>query len=172
MDAINNPGTRLAVTARFAVALSFIMLLVGCQQTPQHEYTALVMERRVAFPEVDFADKKLVEQCDITTRLAEDIRYYAKPHFSRIDLVDSVSAGMPGKVLSVTIVKLGKRGRSLIVKGELHERGVAIGNFVTQDTFHRSASACMALTGMSRVLSRRISKWLAAPTLNARLGPI
>lgn len=161
----------LAILFVIAAGL-FLPPLTGCQQNPPRQHSVLVMQRSVSFPEIELVDRQIREDCGITTRLPDDIEYYAKPYFSRIDRVDSVSTSTPGKALIVKIIGFKGNGRSMVVEGVLWERGVVIGNFVTQDTFWRSTSSCMALAGISRTLGKRIGKWLAAPTPNARLGPV
>ena len=149
-----------------------VLVLAGCQQSPPREASTLVMQQRVAFPGMAPDHAAADEGCDVTRRLADDIQYYARPHFSRIAVADTVSAKTPGKALYVEVLDFSGGGRKIAVEGMLWDNGVEVGSFIAQDTAWRSTSGCMALTSVSRVLGKRIAHWLAAPTRNARLGPL
>lgn len=154
------------------------LALASCQQNQPHENSVLAMQRRVSFPGMELVDKRISEECNIATNLSDDIRYYAKQHFSRIDLVDHVSTGTPGKALfvSVAMLKGGDRGNRwsgnpyMVVEGVLWNQGVKIGDFVVQRQSWGTVDSCMSLARVSRALGKDIGKWLASPALNARLG--
>lgn len=176
---MNNSKVLHSPATCFGIAVYLThLLLTGCQQNQHHEDAVLVMQRQVSFPEIELVDKKIREECDITTHLSDDIQYYAKPHFPRIDLVDSVSANTPGKALfvRVTILKGGGRGshwsgeRYMVVEGVLWNHGAKIGNFVAQRKSHMTVDSCMSLARVSRALGKDIGNWLASPALDARLG--
>lgn len=155
-----------------------MLLLTGCQQNPGHENTVLVMQRRVSFPGIEAVGKRIREECDLTKNLSDDIRYYAKQHFPRIELVDVVSADTMGKALFVKIstLKGGDRGSQwagnpyMTVEGTLWHRGARIGNFVAQRQSWSTVDSCMSLARVSRALGKDIGNWLASPALDTRLG--
>lgn len=166
------PASSILITACLGLALA------GCQQNQHHENSVLVMQRRVSFPGKELVNKRIREECNIVSNLSDDIRYYAKQHFSKIDLVDSVSASTPDKALfvSVAMLKGGDRGSQwsgnpyMVVEGVLWNHGVKIGGFVAQRQSWSTVDSCMSLARVSRALGKDIGKWLASPALNARLG--
>ena len=154
------------------------LALAGCLQGPPRDEPVLVMQRHVSFPEIGLVEKRIREECNIATNLSGDIRYYAKQHYSRIDLVDAVSATTPGTVLYVKIstLKGGDRGASwarrpfMMVEGTLWQSGAKVGSFVAQRESQRTVDSCMSLARVSRALGKDIGEWLASPTMDARLG--
>ncbi len=179
MCALSHSGVPWSRTTLCAFATCLLLLpLSGCQQTPHQQNSVLVMQRSASFPEIELVDKRIREECNIATNLSDDIRYHAKQHFSRIDLVDTVSANTPGKALFVKVVALkgGSGGthwsgnRYMIVEGILWNHGVKVGSFVAQRKSHMTVDSCMSLARVSRALGKDIGKWLASPVLGARLG--
>jgi len=166
------PASIILITACLGLALA------GCQQNQHRENSVLVIQRRVSFPGMELVDKRIKEECNIVTNLSDDIRYYAKQHFSKIDLVDTVSAGTPGKALFVRVAMLegGDGGTqwssfpSMTIEGVLWNHGVKIGDFVARRKSWNTVDSCMSLARVSRALGKDIGKWLASPALNARLG--
>ncbi len=181
MRASNPSGVpRFHATLYAFVACLLFPSLTGCQQTPHQQNSVLVMQRSVSFPEIALVDKRIREECNIATNLSDDIRYYAKQHFSKIDLADTVSARTPGKALFVKIATL-KGGiggthwtgnRYMIVEGILWDHGVKVGSFVVQRKSHMTVDSCMSLARVSRAIGKDIGKWLASPVLDARLGDV
>lgn len=175
---MNYPRILLSPVSSILIIACLGLALAGCQQSQSRENAVLVMQRRVSFPEMDLVDKRIREECNIVTNLSDDIRYYAKQHYSKIDLVDVVSADTPGTALFVKIsmLKGGDKGSSwagrpyMTVEGTLWHRGVRIGSFVAQRESQRTVDSCMSLARVSRALGKDIGKWLASSTLDARLG--
>lgn len=181
MRASNHSGVTRSHTILYAFAACLLLSsLTGCQQTPHQQNSVLVMQRSVSFPEIALVDKRIREECNIATNLSDDIRYHAKQHFSKIDLVDTVSANTPGKALFVKVATLkgGSGGthwsgnRYMVVEGILWNHGVKIGSFVAQRKSHMTVDSCMSLARVSRALGKDIGKWLASPVLDARLGDV
>ena len=177
--AMINSKTSLSLAALlFITACISLLLITGCQQNPQHENTVLVMQRRVSFPGADSVSMRIREECNLAKNLSDDIRYYAKQHFPRIDLVDVVSADTTGKALFVKIsmLKGGDKGSHwagnpyMLVEGTLWNRGTKIGSFVAQRQSWSTVDSCMSLARVSRALGKDIGNWLASPALDTRLG--
>lgn len=175
---MNNSGTLRIHTSIILITACLGLALAGCQQNQHRENSVLVMQRRVSFPGMELVDKRIREECNIVTNLSDDIRYYAKQHFPRIDLVDVVSADTTGKALFVKIsmLKGGDRGSQwagnpyMIVEGTLWNRGVKTGSFVAQRQSWSTVDSCMSLARVSRALGKDIGNWLASPALDIRLG--
>jgi hypothetical protein len=143
----------------------------------------IALARSVPFAEKSGAKPEHKIECHLDTRLPE---YIAAAVRSETQIV--ISANPPDdvtdKVLKLELVRISeraggigyKRPARVAVRGELVGDNELIGSFIVVRQTLKTAKfdgfkgACASLGRSLEVLSRDIAKWLANPTLDAKLG--
>ncbi len=165
---------------RVFLVLLFIschILLTGCHPERVREQPTLLIQHPIPLPESEFVTERIRNECNIATRLVDDIEYYAQKNSFRVERVETPPAHGTGQVLIVKITGLRAaggghwtRGRYIHIEGTLWNQGITIGSFVAKRESWSGNDACMSLARISRALGEDVGRWLPSPTLNARLG--
>ncbi len=134
----------------------------------------------IEFTETSGASDNVKAECTLQTRLPQFIKDYAKK--MNVVLADDVTEETEGRVLQLEITGvLGFAGgawsgpKTVTVEGTLTENGEVIGTFVAMrysggGAFGGAKGTCSILGRCIKTLGSDIAKWLANPTMDARLG--
>ena len=141
---------------------------------------SVTISQELEFAEASGASAKVKDECTLETRLPKFIQDYAKS--MNVTLAEDVSDSTEGRVLHMEIVNvIGASGgawsgaKSVTVDGKLTENGEVIGTFVARrysggGAFAGMKGTCSILGRCIKALGSDIAKWLANPTMDAKLG--
>ena len=162
------------------LALVCVAILLAPAAHTAEKGQVVTMSRELEFAETSGASGKVQAECTLQTRLPQFIKTYAKK--MNIVLAEEISDSTDGKVLHVEIVNvIGAGGgawsgaKSVTVQGELTENSEVIGTFIASrysggGMFGGFKGTCSILARCIKTLGSDIAKWLANPTMDAKLG--
>ena len=160
------------------VLVSFAFLLTSLAHAGK-KGPAVTISQELEFAEASGASDKVKNECTLETRLPQFIKDYAK---SMDVTLAEVSDTTEGRVLHLEIVDVvGASGgawsgsKAVTVDGKLTENGEVIGTFVARrysggGGFAGMKGTCSILGRCIKALGSDIAKWLAEPTMDARLA--
>ena len=141
---------------------------------------SVTISRELVFTESSGAPDKVKAECTLQTRLPQFIKDYAKK--MNVVLAEDVTDSTEGRVLHIEIVGvIGTSGgawsgaKSVTVEGKLTENGEVIGTFTARRNSGGGfgggfKGTCSILGRCIKAIGSDIAKWLANPTMDAKLG--
>lgn len=124
------------------------------------------------------------EECKLTTELPDFVAEFAQQHGVTVTFANAVTAQTPGRVLEMQITDAVSQGnawmghhKSTTVAGKLYQDGKLVGSFLGKRNsmggmFAGYKGSCSVLGRTVKALGEDIGAWLAAPTMDARLGDL
>ena len=121
-------------------------------------------------------------ECGLELKVVELVQTAAARNFDKVVLVQDGSKTGPGQSLAIKITGItGTAGgawsgaKFLTIDGTLRDNGKVIGTFRATrlsggGAFGGYKGTCSILGRCAKALSDDVAKWLAAPTMNAKLG--
>jgi len=161
--------------------LSFLVLL------PAVSFAGgtLSLQKRAVFEKGSGATDAVKNECNLETKIPEFVQSFAKKDFDKINMVDTASAGTPGKALSIRITGVsGSKGgtttgpKNLTIKGTLWQNGKVAGTFSASRFTTGGVSwigykgTCSMLGRCAKTLGKDVAGWLREPSMNAKLGDV
>lgn len=117
-------------------------------------------------------------ECNLEHKVPEFVKKYAAKGFDSIKYVTDAKASK-GKSLDMAISHVHAPGggrwsgpKSMTVTGTLYDSGKKIGSFEVRRSSSRGGGTCSFLARSAKTIGKDIGKWLAAPSMNARLGEL
>ena len=157
---------RLAVLALVCVAVLLI---------PAHASEKFVTIKPIEFAETSEVSEEIEAECSLPTELAFSIAANATntKKVMTVVITKDPSDSTEGRVLRMEIAHVGVK--SVTVEGELTEDGEVIGTFIGSrysggGMFAGYKGTCSILGRCIKTLGSDIAKWLANPSMDARLG--
>ena len=141
---------------------------------------SVTISQELEFTETSGASDNVKAECTLQTRLPQFIKDYAKK--MNVVLAEDVSDSTEGRVLHIEIVNVVGAGggvwsgaKSVTVHGKLTENGEVIGTFTARrysggGAFGGYKGTCSILGRCIKALGSDIAKWLANPTMDAKLA--
>jgi hypothetical protein len=174
------------------LVVAYVLPLTGCQHMSDRDgarqgrgNTLLIPEKTAFAPEITVPASVRLE-CNIERKLSEYVKKEASSVYPQVKTAPSVSAAIPGSVLTMQITSApgwesdwhgGGRGkREMTVRGILYENGKERGNFLVNRHTARSKGfvpyrgTCNMLDNIARKMADDIAGWLESPSMGARLG--
>lgn len=158
-------------------SLLFAAVLLG-----GHTFTAtasgtLTVAKKAPYEKGIHVPEAVRAECGLEQKIPEHVRDAASKKFDKVNLADHVSAGTPGKGLSLTITSVLAPGggpfsgpKSVAVHGVLWEHGKQIGSFTARRNTTHGAGTCNMLDRDAKEMASDIAKWLESPGKDDRLG--
>ncbi len=143
---------------------------------------SVTVSRKTEFAETSGASRNVKAECTLGTRLPGFIRDFAKAVDIDVVLADEVDDNTAGRVLHLEVTNVVGAGggawsgaKSVTARGKLTENGEVIGNFVSSrysggGAFGGYKGTCSILGRCIKAMGKDISRWLAHPSMDARLG--
>jgi len=142
----------------------------------------LNLQKQAPFAKDVAVPEAVKKECDLENKIPDYVRVNAEGSFDKVVLIDSASAGTPGQALAIKITGLmGKGGggwsgpKQVSIEGTLWNNGKVAGTFLATrfssgGAFGGYKGTCAILNRCAKELGEDVSKWLTAPSMNARLG--
>lgn len=166
------------IIARIALGV----LLIGFAPVAVHAAGILTLQKQAPFAKDVAVPEAVRKECELENKIPDYVRINAEGNFDKVVLIDSASAGTPGKALAMKITGLmGKGGgawsgpKQITIEGTLWDNGKVAGTFLATrfsggGAFGGYKGTCAILNRCAKELGEDVSKWLTQPSMNARLG--
>lgn len=166
---------------RFAVGVA-LAVFVGLAPVAVPAAGVLTLQKQAPFAKDLAVPEAVRKEGDLENKIPDYVRVNAEGNFDKVALVDSASAGTPGKALAMKITGLmGKGGgawsgpKQISIEGTLWDSGKIVGTFQAMrfsggGAFGSYKGTCAILDTCAKEIGQDVSKWLTEPSMNARLG--
>ena len=159
-------------------------LFVACAVISLNSFAAdsLTISKQAAYSPQISVPEAVRAECNLPTQVSEYVKDQANKSYDKIVLTDGVSAKTPGQALALKIVGMTGAGggawsgpKHVTVEGTLWDNGKVKGTFTATrysggGAFGGYKGTCAILGRCVKEIGKDVGKWLAAPSMNARLG--
>ena len=161
------------VAAFFFAALMFV--LPGCQHGP-YKAKSMTIAYTAPYDSGIEVRRAIRKECDLERRVAHAVASEVRSRVSAIKRAPVANADTPGLALDLKIIGVeggagaARGNKTLTVAGMLHEDGKLAGSFIaSRQTKHGHRTCRMHWENIGEI-AEDVSRWMAAPTLDAYLG--
>ena len=151
------------------------LALTGCQHGPYKAKSMTIAHTAPYEPGIEVR-RAIRKECDLERRVAHEIAAETRGRFSAINRAPEANANSPGLALDLKIINVeggpgAERGnKTLTVAGTLYEDGKVAGSFTATRRTKHGRHACRMFWENIEEIAEDVSRWMAAPRLNAYLG--
>ena len=173
MESVTKLRSRIAIFTVFAAG----MIALAAPQSAAAE--TVKIRRSIPYAANAAVPPAVRDQCALETKVPEFIQEAAG---GSVELVDGAPNRLRGRVLELEITEVHAPGggafsgpKWMTVKGDLYDRGKAIGSFrakrlSTGGAFGGFKGTCAIIGRCSKAIGQDIAGWLGSPSANALLG--
>jgi len=152
-----------------------MLVLTACQHSPYKTKTMTIAHTAPYESGIEVR-RAIRKECDLERRVAHEIAAETRGRFSAMKRAPVVNADSPGLALDLKIINVeggpgAERGnKTLTVAGTLYEDGKVAGSFTATRRTRHGRHACRMFWEDIEEIAEDVSRWIAAPTLDAYLG--
>lgn len=173
MNAVACRHSKNLLAVLFLAALTLVM--AGCQHGPYKAKSMTIAHTAPYEPGIEVR-RAIRKECDLERRVAHEIAAETRGWFSAINRAPVANANSPGLALDLKIINVeggpgaARGNKTLTVAGTLYEDGKVAGSFTATRRTKHGRHACRMFWEDIEEIAEDVSRWIAAPTLDAYLG--
>lgn len=173
MNAVACRHSKNLFAALFLAVLT--LALTGCQHGPYKAKSMTIAHTAPYEPGIEVR-RAIRKECDLERRVAHEIAAETRGWFSAINRAPVANANSPGLALDLKIINVeggpgaARGNKTLTVAGTLYEDGKVAGSFTATRRTKHGRHACRMFWENIEEIAEDVSRWMAAPRLNAYLG--
>ena len=154
---------------------TFMLAGAGCLHGPYKAKSMTIAHTAPYSPGIEVR-QAIRKECDLERRVADEIAAETRGRFSAMKRAPVASADNPGLTLDLKIIRAeggpgGASGnKTLTVAGTLYDDGKVTGSFTATRQTRHGHHTCRMLWKDIDEIAEDVSRWMAAPRLDAYLG--
>jgi hypothetical protein len=154
---------------------AFMPVMAGCQHGPYKEKSMTVAYTAPYESGIEVR-RAVRKECDLERRVAHEVASEIRGQVSAMKRAPVANADTPGLALDMKIINVeggvgaARGNKTLTVAGTLYEDGKVAGSFTATRRTRHGRHTCRMLWENIEEIAEDVSRWMAAPTLDAYLG--